>query len=469
MSVRRETHWGTRFGFYLAAVGSALGLGNLWRFPFVTLENGGGAFVFLYVVFVLIVGLPILIGELVLGKITRRGSLAAFRRLSSDDEIGTGPGTSFGAGQLAAVACLLIVSYYAVVSGWVLHFLMQFIFDLFGNLFAGEFGKVLASGQNVNASLGWLKDNGVLQLALASVHIVISLVIVVKGVQEGIEKWVGYIMPVFVVLLGVLVVKSMASGEAVEGLRFQFYPDFSRLTLASPLHALGHVFFSLSIGLGTMVAFGSYLKPETHIPSAGVRVAALDTVISLFAGLLIFPTIFGGSGAAPGPELLFYTLPKLLQGIEWGWLFGVAFFVCLYLGALGASIGLLEALVSNVSEMFRLSRRRATLAVGIASVLGAIGPALSSSVFRNVSVVGYSLFGFWDAIVVNGLMPVGVLMFCLAVSRRIKAEKMIAEFVNDDSLVTQKLYSHWRMVVTVLIPALIVICLALALIGFFLH
>ncbi|MBL7689735.1 MAG: sodium-dependent transporter, partial [Bdellovibrionaceae bacterium] len=255
MSVRRETHWGTRFGFYLAAVGSALGLGNLWRFPFVTLENGGGAFVFLYVVFVLIVGLPILIGELVLGKITRRGSLAAFRRLSSDDEIGTGPGTSFGAGQLAAVACLLIVSYYAVVSGWVLHFLMQFIF---GNFFENG----VASGQNVNASLGWLKDNGILQLALASVHIVISLIIVVKGVQEGIEKWVGYIMPVFVVLLGVLVVKSMASGEAVEGLRFQFYPDFSRLTLASPLHALGHVFFSLSIGLGTMVAFGSYLKPE---------------------------------------------------------------------------------------------------------------------------------------------------------------------------------------------------------------
>lgn len=466
MSVRRETHWGTRFGFYLAAVGSALGLGNLWRFPFVTLENGGGAFVFLYVVFVLLVGLPILIGELMLGKITRRGSLAAFRRLSSDDEIGTGAGTSFGAGQLAAVACLLIVSYYAVVSGWVLHFLMQFIF---GNLIANDFGTVLASGQNVNASLGWLKDNGVLQLALASVHIMISLVIVVKGVQEGIEKWVGYIMPVFVVLLGVLVVKSMASGEAVEGLRFQFYPDFSRLTLASPLHALGHVFFSLSIGLGTMVAFGSYLKPETHIPSAGVRVATLDTVISLFAGLLIFPTIFSGGGAAPGPELLFYTLPKLLRGIEWGWLFGVAFFVCLYLGALGASIGLLEALVSNVSEMFRLSRRRATLAVGIVSVLGAVAPALSSSVFRDISVAGYSLLGFWDAIVVNTLMPIGVLMFCLAVSRRIKAEKMIAEFVNDDSLVTQKLYSHWRVVVTVLIPALIVVCLGLALVGFFLH
>ncbi len=458
MSVRRETHWGTRFGFYLAAVGSALGLGNLWRFPFVTLENGGGAFVFLYVVFVLLVGLPILIGELMLGKITRRGSLAAFRRLSSDEEIGNGPGTSFGAGQLAAISCLLIVSYYAVVSGWVLHFLVQF-----------TFGNVLASGQNVDASLGWLKDNGLLQLGLASVHILISLVIVVKGVQEGIEKWVGYIMPVFVVLLGILVVKSMASGEAVEGLRFQFYPDFSRLTLASPLHALGHVFFSLSIGLGTMVAFGSYLKPGTHIPSAGVRVAALDTVISLFAGLLIFPTVFAGSGAAPGPELLFYSLPKLLQGIEWGWLFGVAFFVCLYLGALGASIGLLEALVSNVSEMFRLSRRRASFTVGVVSVLGASGPALSSTVFQNFRVGGFSLFSFWDGVVVNGLMPIGVLLFCLAISRRLKAEKVIAEFVNDDSLVTQKLYSHWRLVVTVLIPLLIVVCLGLALLGFFLN
>lgn len=163
MSVRRETHWGTRFGFYLAAVGSALGLGNLWRFPFVTLENGGGAFVYLYVVFVLVIGLPILIGELILGKITRRGSLAAYRRLASDEDIGTGVGSSFAAGQLAAVSCLLIVSYYAVVSGWVLQFLLHFVWQMLaiggqsaiegvGEVFSGTVAHV-ATVQTVDSGL----------------------------------------------------------------------------------------------------------------------------------------------------------------------------------------------------------------------------------------------------------------------------------------------------------------------------
>lgn len=456
MAGKRQTLWGTRFGFYLAAVGSALGLGNLWRFPFVTVENGGGAFVFLYVAFVLLIGLPILIGELILGKITRRGSVAAFRRLDNDDDIGEGSPGTYGAGVIAALSCLLVVSYYAVVSGWVLHFLMQFIF-----------GGILSSGANVDESLRWLKENGALQLALASVHILISLVIVVKGVQEGIEKWVGNVMPIFVVLLGILVVKAMATGQAADALRFQFYPDFTKLTLYSPLHAIGHVFFSLSIGMGTMVAFGSYLKPETRIPSAGFRVVTLDTVISLFAGLLIFPTILGMSLAGSGPELLFRALPRLLQGIESGWFFGIAFFVCLYLGALGASIGLLEALVANVTEVLKVSREKAGWVIGIATVLCAVIPSLSSSSFGAISVGGYTLFGLWDAVVVNLILPIGVLAFCVAVAKKLKAGPATAEFVNDDSLVTQALYSHWRFVIRYLAPATIVLSLVLAAIAQF--
>lgn len=451
-SGRRDSLWGTRFGFYLAAVGSAFGLGNLWRFPFVTVENGGGAFVLLYIAFVLLIGLPLLIGELMLGKITRRGSVAAFRMLESNDDFGEGKKGTFGAGVLAALSCLLVVSYYAVVSGWVLHFLMQF-----------TFGSILTSGENVDASLRTLKDNGLLQLALASVHILLSLIIVVKGVQEGIEKWVGNIMPVFIVLLGILVVKSLATGQAAEALRFQFYPDFTKLTFYSPLHALGHVFFSLSIGMGTMVAFGSYLKPETHIPSAGFRVASLDTVISLFAGLLIFPTILGMSLSGSGPELLFRALPRLLQGIDSGWLFGVAFFICLYLGALGASIGLLEALVANVIEVFKVSREKAGWIVGIVTVMCASFPSLSSSGFSGFTIRGQSVFSLWDSAVVNVLLPIGVLAFCLALSKKLKTAPAVKEFINDDSLVTQTLYSHWRLIVRVIAPLVIVTSLLFAL------
>lgn len=455
MAGRRDSLWGTRFGFYLAAVGSALGLGNLWRFPFVTVENGGGAFVLLYIGFVLLLGLPLLIGELMLGKITRRGSVAAFRVLERDEDLGKGSKGTYGAGVLAALSCLLVVSYYAVVSGWVLHFLMQF-----------TFGSILASGENVDTSLRLLKENGLLQLALASVHILLSLVIVVKGVQQGIEKWVGNIMPIFVVLLGVLVVKSLATGQATEALRFQFYPDFTKLTWYSPLHAIGHVFFSLSVGMGTMVAFGSYLKPETHIPSAGFRVATLDTIISLFAGLLIFPTILGMSIGGSGPELLFRALPRLLQGIDSGWFFGVAFFICLYLGALGASIGLLEALVANVTEVLKVSREKAGWIVGIVTVLCASIPALSSSGFEKITVRGESLFTLWDSLVVNVLLPIGVLAFCLALSKKLRTRPAVLEFVNDDSLVTQTLYSHWRFTVRYVAPIVIISCLLLAFAAF---
>ncbi len=215
-----------------------------------------------------------------------------------------------------------------------------------------------------------------------------------------------------------------------------------------------------------MVAFGSYLKPDTHIPSAGFRVATLDTVISLFAGLLIFPTIMGMSLGTSGPELLFRSLPRILQGIDSGWFFGVAFFICLYLGALGASIGLLEALVANVTEVLKLSRERAAWIVGICTVLCATVPALSSAGLRGVTFRGQSLFSLWDAVVVNVLLPIGVLAFCLAISKKLKAKPAINEFVNAESLVTQTLYSHWRFIVRYMAPIVITLSLLVALVAF---
>jgi NSS family neurotransmitter:Na+ symporter len=328
---RRRSLWGTRFGFYLAAVGSAFGLGNLWRFPYITVENGGGAFVIMYIVMALCVGLPLLIGELMLGKISRRSVISACSRLSKDESISRkmrtkGGGAWMWTGRLSVIVCLLILSYYAVISGWVLHFLMQFFVS---QLKTGAF--------DVEKSLAVLREHGGLQIALMSVHLLITLVIVGKGVQEGIEKWVSYSMPAFIILLMILVTKSLSLPSAGDALRFMFYPDFSKLTLFSPLDAIGHVLFTLSIGIGTMVTFGSYLNETTKIPAAGFRITAMDTVISLFAGLLIFPLLIGAAFSTTGPELLFQTLPRLLVDLDSGFLFGMAFFICLYLAALGAS------------------------------------------------------------------------------------------------------------------------------------
>ena len=464
MSGRKRSLWGTRFGFYLAAVGSAFGLGNLWRFPYVTVENGGGAFVLLYVVIALAVGLPLLIGELMLGKLTRRSAIAACHRLTVDDAVARAPrsrdqkGASpwIWVGRFSVLCCLLVLSYYAVISGWVLHFLMQFFFS---QIRTGTF--------DVDKSLSILRDNGLLQVALLSVHLLITLVIVAKGVQEGIEKWVSNMMPVFLGLLIILATKSLSLPTSTDALRFMFYPDFTKLTVYSPLFAVGHVLFTLSIGLGTMVTFGSYLNEPTRIPAAGFRVTTMDTIISLFAGLLIFPLLIGGNFTTTGPELLFQTLPRLLIDIDSGFIFGVAFFICLYMAALGASIGLLESVVANLLDFTTLSRAQAAwLTGGVACLIGAL-PALSTSALRGVNFRGHGMLEILDGILINGLLPLSALGVAFLTARKLKRERAEAEFVNDESIATQTLYSHWLFVMKWVAPILILGSLALALLGLF--
>lgn len=451
MNSRKRSLWGTRFGFYLAAIGSAFGLGNLWRFPYVTVENGGGAFVLLYVLFALGVGLPLLIGELMLGKLSRRSVISACEHLEEKKT----SSRWIWAGRLSVLACLLVFSYYAVISGWVLHFLMQF-----------SVGYMQAGSFDVENSLRVLRESGPLQIALTSVHLLITLVIVLKGVQEGIEKWVGNMMPIFVILLMILVTKSLSLPSSTAALRFLFYPDFTKLTTSSLLHAIGHVFFTLSIGFGTMVTFGSYLNEKTHIPSAGFKVTTMDTAISVFAGLLIFPLLISSNVPTTGPELLFQTLPRLLLELDSGFFFGITFFICLYLAALGASIGLLESLVANLLDFTGWTRARAAWVTGGVAFVIAVLPALSTSVLRHVRFRGHGLLEILDEILINVLLPLVALGVSLAIGKKLNAERVREEFLNDDSITTVKLYSHWIFVLRYLAPTLIVAALLIAGWGF---
>ena len=443
MSARRRGLWGTRFGFYLAAIGSAFGLGNIWRFPYVTVANGGGAFVFLYIICALAIGLPILIGELMLGKLTRRSVVKAIGRIS--------PRRYKWVGIFSVFANILVLAYYAVISGWVLHFLSQFFI---GHLFIG--------GYEADSSLQVLRDNGWLQIALASVHLLITIVIVAKGVQEGMEKWVSHAMPVFVLLLIILVTKSLSLPMASDAIRFMLYPDFTKLNAFSLLQALGHVLFTLSIGFGTMVTFGSYLNEGTHIPSAGFRVTTMDTIISLFAGLLIFPLLIGPAMPNATPELVFRALPRLLAGLDNGFLFGLAFFVCLYLAALGASIGMLEVLVSNVLDVTKLSRATATWMTGLFACALAVVPALSTSTLNKMSYHGHGLLVIFDGILIMGILPLATLFISLAIATGLKPAEVQAEFINDDSIATRKLYSHWLFALKWLVPAILLVAFAFA-------
>lgn len=446
--------WRTRFGFYLLAIGSACGLGNLWRFPYVVGENGGGAFILIYVFMALAIGAPMLIAELMLGKNSRRSVIVATQQLS----VKAGRGFRW-AGTFAVILSIVVLSYYAVISGWVLHFMTQFLISLFSP------PEIVTAKTNLAA----LMSNGWLQLMLASAHLLITVVVVVKGVQEGLERWIGYIMPLFVVLVSILLVRSFSLPSTPEVLRFLFYPDFSKLTWSSLNHALGHVFFTLSVGFGTMVTFGSYMREEDHPPTAGFRVTIVDTVISLIAVVMIFPVAFQATNVPlTDPALMFEVLPRYLLGIRGGVLFGLAFFVCLYLAALNASIGLLEVVVSNwVDVQKKMERGRATWYSGIIALILTTLPALSSSVFEDVRVAGRSLIESLDSLLINWALPIVALLVLLAYNWGTSAKEKELSFVDRDKFVSYTMYPHWHFILRWVAPAVILLGLLMQTVGVF--
>lgn len=455
MAVQRGS-WRTRFGFYLLAIGSSCGLGNLWRFPYVVGENGGGAFVLLYVFMALTVGLPLLIAELTLGKSTRQSVMMATEKLARN----SGKKNLVWAGRFAVLLSLVVFSYYAVISGWVLHFLSRFFLEL-----------VISTNENSQsaASLATLMQNGWLQWALASVHVLLTIVVVAKGVQEGLEKFISYMMPLFVSLVFLLVLRSTALPSEPEVLRFLFYPDFSKLTYSSLIHAMGHIFFTLSVGFGTLVTFGSYMRDEDHVPTAGFRVTLVDTAISLVAVLLVFPIAFQASNVPlTDPALLFETLPRFFMDFRGGLLFGLLFFSCLYFAALNASIGLMETIVSNLVDMNqkrKVNRGKASWIAGAFALALTMVPAFSSSVFREVSFFGKGLMESMDSLLINWILPVIALGVLVSYNLGMAEKEKENQFIAKDRFVSYSMYPHWRWALRWYVPGFIVLGMGLQILG----
>ena len=464
----KSTVFGTRLGFYLAAIGSAFGLGNLWRFPYVAAENGGGAFVLLYLFLVFLIGMPFLIAELMLGKVSRNSLRPALMKLGGEryqvrelrqKAEDPAPWVQFllkFAGHFSLFITVVVLAYYAVISGWVLHFFMQLMVSILD-----------PSRFHPEGSLRVLLDNGWLQLMLTSVHLLTVAVIVGKDLEFGLEKWIGYCMSVFVILLMALAVQSLSLSSAREAMRFLLYPDFSKLSLASLGQALGHVFFTLSVGFGSMVTFGSYLREKAYLPMAGFRVSTLDSVISLWAGVMIFPLVVAGGSQFAGPQLLFQTVPHLVKELPGGMWFGIGFFLCLYLASLGASIGLFENVVANWREVRRIPRPRAAgLVAGLCFIL-AVGPALSSSVLSNLRVGSRNLLEFLDAALINWCLPLAALMISQSVCWLLKQKLMQEEFVDPNAPGSEKLYKHWIFVLRFVAAPIVVLALMLQVIALF--
>jgi NSS family neurotransmitter:Na+ symporter len=311
--------------------------------------------------------------------------------------------------------------------------------------------------------------NGWLQLLLASAHLLITLVVVMKGVQEGLEKWISYIMPLFAGLVIILVVRSLSLPSTTEVLRFLFYPDFSKLTYSSLIHAMGHVFFTLSVGFGTLVTFGSYMREEDHAPTAGFRVAGVDTVISLVAVVMLFPVAFQASNIPlTDPALLFEVLPKYLVSLPGGNFFGFLFFLCLYLAALNASMGLLEVVVSNLTDVYKkIGRAKATWFAGIIALILTILPALSSSAFESFRFRNRSLIEGMDSVLINWILPLVALGLNLAYVYGTTELEKEQSFIDKEKFVSVSMYPTWRFSIRYVAPTVIVVGMVLQIIGLF--
>jgi NSS family neurotransmitter:Na+ symporter len=414
---RTSSHgeWSSRTAFILAATGSAVGLGNIWKFPYITGENGGGAFVLIYILCVMFIGIPIMLAEVYLGKRGRLNPIASIKYISEKENRSKNWRVI---GLIGILAGILILSYYSVIAGWTMAYATRAAFGVINNIDA------------VGATLmfnNFVSDPERL-LAWHTIFSIMTAIVVSKGVKSGLESAVIRLMPALLVLLLALVIFSAIEGDFVSGVEFMLYPDFSQVTWKTILIAMGQAFFSLSLGMGALMVYGSYLSSDISIPQTCVIVASLDTLVALLAGLAIFPIVISsGLEMTQGPGLIFQTLTVAFGAMPGGQLFGTLFFILLIFAAWTSSISLIEPMIIWMIEKYNLTRiQAATISSGLAWLLG-IGTIISFNVGSEIKIFNMNIFETLDYLTSNILLPLGGIMITIYVSWLISKESINKE------------------------------------------
>ncbi|NOY22595.1 MAG: sodium-dependent transporter [Acidobacteria bacterium] len=389
--------WSSKLGFILAASGSAIGLGNIWRFPYITGANGGGAFVFLYILSVLIVAFPIMITELVIGRTARKDPVGAFLKLSSPRS----PWMLVGA--LGVLTGFAILSYYTVVAGWTLAYLVK-----------GVTGA-LAHTTHPAIIFKTFAANGTAQIFYLFVFMALTVFVVAGGVKNGIEKAAKILLPVLFVLMLCLIAYVMTLPQAMKGLHFYLYPDFSKVTPHTVLMAMGQAFFSLSLGMGAMITYGSYIGKKDNLFTSALYVTFFDTLIAIMAGLIIFPAL-GGAPAKSGPSLIFIVLVEVFQKIPFGQIIGTVFFILMIIAALTSTVSLLEVVSAYFIDEKGMNRKKAAVILGMITAILGIPSALSLG--ANAWFTKLKFLSRMDFLFGNISLTLGGLLMCLFVAYR---------------------------------------------------
>ena len=438
---RKSIHgtWSSRWTFILAATGSAVGLGNIWKFPYMAGDNGGGAFVLIYLACIFVIGIPIMLGEIMIGRRGRSSPANTMSFLAKEAE-SSQAWTLLGA--TGALAGLLILSFYSVAAGWAMAYVFGGFQETSAQAVSSEFDKFLADPA---ALLFW-----------HTLFIIITVTIVARGILKGLEAWINTLMPMLFIIIILLCIYAMQTGAFLEGLAYLFKPDFTKINSDVLLAALGQAFFTLSLGMGAIMAYGAYMPADQNIGRTAITVAALDTGVALLAGIAIFPIVFA-NGLAPteGPGLVFVTLPIAFANMPLGVLFGTLFFILLSIAALSSSISLIEPGVAWLVESLKTKRAYAAIGLGIFSWTLGVFSALSFNLMSEFKLFGMNFFDFTDFLTNQIMLPLGGIFIAVFVGWVMKKKDVLDELQIEDGII----FKSWFFVIRFVAPVMVAMVL----------
>ena len=436
---QQQEQWSSKLGFILATAGSAIGLGAIWKFPYMVGVSGGGAFFFIFIIFTLFIGLPILLAEFIIGRGSQKNAISAYTFFA--------PRSNWHIiGILGMITCFILLSFYSVVGGWILLYMYE---TLMGNL------SGLSEGQYDVLFNDFIADP-FFAIFAQLLFMIITIVIVAQGVQKGIERAGKIMMPTLFIAFIILIIRSLTLDNVSEGLHFFLYPDFSNLNSKTILFALGQSFFSISVGVSVMVTYSSYLSKSEDLPKSAFSIVMMNIFISLLAGLAIFPAVFSfGLEPAEGPGLLFVVLPAVFDQIPFGTIFLFIFLILFLFATLTSAFSMLEILVAAITKGKREKRAKVSWVVGILILIAGIPAALSYGVLSDVTIFNKTMFDLSDYLVSNILMPIGALLIALFVGFKIPRTVLLEE-ISAGTTYGKKIFAIWFLMIKYIVPIAII-------------
>jgi NSS family neurotransmitter:Na+ symporter len=433
--VEKRDGFASKFGVIAAAAGSAIGLGNIWRFPYVAGENGGAAFILIYLLFVVLIGVPVMLSEFTIGRRAQRNPIGAFSKLR--------PGSQWKwVGVMGVLVAFMILAFYSTIAGWTMHY----VYLAITNTFAGKDKEALTTIFNT------FKSSTFMPVFWQIVFMALTALIVLAGVEKGIEKYAKILMPLLFVIIIILDIRAVTLPGSGEGLSFLFKPDFSKITSSTVLEALGQAFFSLSIGMGVLITYGSYMPKNNNLSNVAFEVSFFDTLIAILAGIAIFPAVFAFNiQPNAGPELVFLTLPVIFQSMPGGYLFAVLFFLLLLVAALTSSISVLEVVVAYYVEEKNMNRKKASIIATILITILGVFATLSFGPLANFKILSKTVFDLLDFTSANIMLPLGGFFIVIFLGWVLPKKDVVEEISNDGKLKI-KLFGTFYFIIRYIAP-----------------